>query len=191
LAYAASNVGRNVWSQGCKQAEDLNLQGDIGEGKFFVRVLNSSATRLGENEDQIKWSRNHQSGVYTAKLGYADKMEEDQVEARLWQWQIVWKMESSLKEKNCLSIALDNRILSWDNCQKRNMQGPGQCILCKSSVEIVDHFLFTIPFLEQFGWKSYRFQVEKISWKTGLCWIVFVPGLLTTLKKLLEPYPVL
>jgi hypothetical protein len=171
LAYAASNVGRNVWSQGCKQAEDLNLQGDIGEGKFFVRVLNSSATRLGENEDQIKWSRNHQSGVYTAKLGYADKMEEDQVEARLWQWQIVWKMESSLKEKNCLSIALDNRILSWDNCQKRNMQGPGQCILCKSSVEIVDHFLFTIPFLEQFGWKSYRFQVEKISWKTGLCWI--------------------
>jgi hypothetical protein len=69
LEDAASNNGRNVWDQGWKQVEYLSLQRAIGEEwNQLIRILNSGTIGLNEYEDQIKWSKNHGSDEYTAKL---------------------------------------------------------------------------------------------------------------------------
>jgi hypothetical protein len=52
-----------------------------------------------------------------------------------------------------LWLAMDNRILTWDNFQKRNMQGLGRCIMCKNNHESVDHLFVNCPFTREV-WKE-------------------------------------
>ena len=101
--------------------------------------MKHDAINLSDQEDKFKWSKNKGSGIYTAKLGYATRMKEDDDGEKKWWWKNNWKLNFPLKTKTFLWLALSNKILTWDNGQKRNWHGPPRCILCKNNEETVDH----------------------------------------------------
>ena len=66
------------------------------------------------------------------KLGYKSwELEQYQGEKVEW-WSKVWKREGSLKEKITLWLALNNKLLTWENLKKRGWIGPSWCAVCQS-----------------------------------------------------------
>jgi hypothetical protein len=68
----------------------------VYEWNFYVRILTS------------------RNGEYTMNLGYREKMEEE-MEGKSWWSSVVWKLESPFRAKIFMWLALDNKILTWDN----------------------------------------------------------------------------
>jgi len=59
----------------------------------------------------------------------------------------VWKLPCPLKTRILLWLALANRLLTWDDGQKRNCVGTDHCILCKCENESVHHLFVTCAFV--------------------------------------------
>jgi hypothetical protein len=104
------------------------------------------------------------SREYIVKLGYVVEIEEDLDLERVWWWIFIWKLVCPLKMKTFMWLALANIVLTWDNRQKRNWVGPGKCILCKSSEEMVDHLFATRPFSRIVWYEVIQVTVGKIKW---------------------------
>jgi hypothetical protein len=51
--------------------------------------------------------------------------------------------------KIALWLALNNKLLTWDNGLKRGWCGPNRCALYKSNDESVSHLFVTCPFADQ------------------------------------------
>jgi hypothetical protein len=51
--------------------------------------------------------------------------------------------------KITLWIALNNKLLTWDNGLKRGWIGPGRCSLCKSNSESINHLFIFCPYAAQ------------------------------------------
>jgi hypothetical protein len=113
----------------------------------------------------IKWSKNRGNSEYTAKLGYKAKMEKEMERETSWWWPVVWKLENPLKAKIFMWLALENKILTWDNCQKRNMQGPRRCNLCKNNEESLDHLFVNCPFTREVWKKLLLINSGKNRWE--------------------------
>jgi hypothetical protein len=150
--------------QGWKSAEDLELQDDQAvEWTQYINLLKHNAICLHDHDDELKWSRNQTTGVLTTKLGYASKFSEEQGAMRLWWWKAVWKLVFPLKTRIFLWLVLENKVLMWDNGQKRNWIGLGWCYLCKQASETVDHLFVLCPF-SKVVWmevlQSYNLQAQ-------------------------------
>ena len=75
------------------------------------------------------WTKNSINGDFTAKLGYKTWVGENfQGEMEEWCKQL-WTAEGPLKAKVTLWLTLNNKILTWDNLQKRGWNGPNRCAL--------------------------------------------------------------
>jgi hypothetical protein len=79
-----------------------------------------------DEEDTLFWSGNDKRGIYTTKLGYRcrqrklSKREEMVVEVHLGP-------KDPYQIKILLWMAMDNKILTWDNGWKRGWCGPNRC----------------------------------------------------------------
>lgn len=58
----------------------------------------------------------------------------------------VWKINVSLKSRNCLWLVLANKILTLDNLQKWSWEGPSICTLCMDRQESVLHLFLSCHF---------------------------------------------
>ena len=67
-------------------------------------------------------------------------------------WKQLWKVECPLKAKLTLWLTLNNKLLTWDNLQKRGWIGPSRCALCNSDEETVSH-LFNLCSYAELVWK--------------------------------------
>jgi hypothetical protein len=61
----------------------------------------------------------------------------------------MWKWKCPLKTRLFLWLALANRILTWDNGQRRGWSGPNKCTLCKVEEESVSHLFVSCSFASQ------------------------------------------
>jgi hypothetical protein len=50
-------------------------------------------------------------------------------------------------------LALSNKVLTWDNLQKRNKHCPGWRYICKGSEEFISHLLISCSYTSQV-WKK-------------------------------------
>ena len=50
--------------------------------------------------------------------------------------------------------ALNNRILTWDNLSRHQIEGPGRCSLCKNANESTFHILISCPFSKKVWTKN-------------------------------------
>lgn len=66
-----------------------------------------------------------------------------------WWWKHVWKFKSPPWYKITLWLALNNKLLTWDNGQKRGRCGPNRCTLCKDNPESVTHLFISCPYAGQ------------------------------------------
>jgi hypothetical protein len=65
---------------------------------------------LNDQEDKFKWSKNKGSWIYTTKLGYAAKMEENDEGEKKWWWKNNWKLKFPLKTRTFLWLALSTKF---------------------------------------------------------------------------------
>ena len=115
-----------------KSSKQLGLEeGPREEWEEYVTMLKSNFIHLEETrEDKLVWTKNPVNGDFTAKLGYKTWAEEKfQGETKEW-WKQLWKAKGPLKAKITLWQSLNNKILTWDNLQKRGWNGPNRCTLC-------------------------------------------------------------
>jgi hypothetical protein len=61
----------------------------------------------------------------------------------------VWRTHAPLKVKIMLWLAIENRILTWDNGMKRGWTGPSRCALCKDDSESVQHLFISCHYAQQ------------------------------------------
>jgi len=59
-----------------------------------------------------------------------------------WLWKFIWDPRVPNKQKVLLWLALEKKILTWDNGLKKGWVGPKKCPLCKTNPKFVQH-LFT------------------------------------------------
>ena len=79
--------------------------------------------------DKLVWTKNPINGE-SAKLGYKTwAWEKHQGVKETW-WKQIWKSEGPLEAKITLWMTLNNKLLTWDNLQKRGWNGPNRCALC-------------------------------------------------------------
>lgn len=115
------NKVKILWRQRWKSATQLELQVDLAdEWNKYTQDLKHGAIMLNQEKDELTWSRNKDMGVYTAKLEYAAKKDDEEVRDNKWWWKKVWKLNSPLKTRIFFWLAMSNKILTWDNGQKRN-----------------------------------------------------------------------
>jgi hypothetical protein len=56
-------------------------------------------------------------------------------------WTVVWKSKFWPKISTFLWLLIQNKILTWDNLQKRGFIGPSICHLCNQHEENMEHLL--------------------------------------------------
>ena len=126
----------------------------------FVSLLQLCFIHLEEDaKDKLVWTKNPATGDFTTKLGYKSwELEHYQGDKSYW-WKQVWKSEVPLKAKITLWMALNNKILTWENLKKRGWNGPSWCALCHSDEEIGSH-LFVVCSYAELVWKKYCKEIK-------------------------------
>jgi hypothetical protein len=99
---------------------DMDLIGDLAaEWDRFRRALQASSVSLSENEDELLWIGGDSSGslskknVYVALISTLNQLTLTGWRNRLWKWNIHQKI------KLFLWLAVENKILTWNNLQLR------------------------------------------------------------------------
>jgi hypothetical protein len=116
---------------------------------FLYRLCENLVILTQDVEDSLCWSCNPRDGSFTTKLGYKAWQEERKNVQPQWWWKILWKSKAPLRCKLLMWLALTNKMLTWDNLEKRNWHGPNYCILCKQNSESVSHLFVSCPFAGQ------------------------------------------
>jgi hypothetical protein len=101
----------------------------------YIFYLNSSQIRLRDCEDELIWD-SAPSRIYSPKLGYLKYNSDLGLKEPVWWWRKLWKIKSPAKTRLFMWNVLLNKVLTWDNLQKRNFFGPGWCPLCKSGRDL-------------------------------------------------------
>jgi hypothetical protein len=94
----------------------------------------------------VKWTGGDNSGILTVKNVYSA------IATKLWKNTIggwrkkLWLWDCALKIKLFVWLSVENKILTWNNLQRKGWTGPSYCHLCKSNRESVKHLLVNCPF---------------------------------------------
>ena len=138
-----------------KNSEDIGLEeGQKKELEEYVSLLKSSFIHSEEEKaDKLGWTKNPVNGDFMAKLGYKNCAWEQHLGEKMDWWKQLWKFEGPLKDKLTLWLNLNNKLLTWDNLQKRGWIGPNRCALCHSDEENVSH-LFNFCSYAESMWKA-------------------------------------
>jgi hypothetical protein len=79
----------------------------------------------------------------------------------------IWKWQLPLKVKLFIWLLLEQRILTWENLNKRGIFGPSRCVLCGNSEETMSHIFFECSFIKVI-WNSILKELKLVStWEGG------------------------
>ena len=115
----------------------------------FTRNLDLNGIRLTSEPDLILWDYNKYDGAISADSTYDCIVHSFNPALGSRLYNTLW-IDHLPRKIGCFSwLVLRNKILTWDNLQKRGKHGPGICLLCNSNDETVDHLFSCCPV-----WKS-------------------------------------
>jgi hypothetical protein len=116
---------------------DLGLDGILaGEWDDYIRALNRSSVYLTNSLDVLCWSWNVSLGEVTAKEAYATLSFQSWRCSVKWWHRALWDWNIPIKIKLFCWLLLENKVLTWDNLQKKGGMGPSICMLCLSGRQI-------------------------------------------------------
>ena len=105
---------------------------------------------LSSSPDRLCWSYDTISRVISAKKVYQQLMQNSSSTCEWWYSLWYWKAPPHVKV--CCWLALENRLLTWDNLNRRGLMDPGLCLLCGFANENILHLFVSCSFC-QFVWK--------------------------------------
>jgi hypothetical protein len=71
----------------------------------------------------------------------------------------LWTLDFPLKLNFFTWLVAENKVLSWDNLQRRGFEGPRYCSLCKKDSETMFHLFVGCPFACAF-WERENFSLK-------------------------------
>jgi hypothetical protein len=116
---------------------------------MLVLLVKTTSLMDDDLEDTLCWSRNPKGGFFTAKLGYKAWTRRNVCREKNGGGFRLWKTKAPTRCKITLWLALNNKLLTWDNCAKRGWCGPNRCILCKENSESISHLFISCPYATQ------------------------------------------
>jgi hypothetical protein len=126
---------------------DLVLVGSwAAEWTCYIAAIRGAGISLSTEPDTLIWAGGDASGTLTVKNLYA-AIQTQSIHSidTSWFFQL-WKWTIPLKLKLFLWLAGKAKILTWDGLRRRGWEGPGICLLCRSSGEDVQHLLIHCAF---------------------------------------------
>jgi len=165
LSSPADSSRSTLWSQGWNDPNRLGFSEDekIELGRY-IYYLNSSHIKLTDNEDELIWDPSS-SGIYSLKLGYLKYNSDLGLKEPVWWWRKLWKIKSPANTRLFMWNVLLNKVLTWDNLQKRNFFGPGWCSLYKSEGENILHLFLKCRFITKFWIETSRLLDLQCVWE--------------------------
>lgn len=137
-----------LWQQGWISAQSIAIPDDlIGAWEEYIRNLSYSHIRLTNRCDELIWEH-HPSGRYTPKHGYIQLNVNIHNRDLVWWWKHLWTLKCPGKAKLLAWAILENKAPTWDILQKRFIQGPGYCPLCKEAAETSSHIFVHCRFTQ-------------------------------------------
>jgi hypothetical protein len=126
---------------------DLDLGGALAvEWQVFRSALISSGIQLLQRPDELKWLGGDCSGRITVKNAY-EAIEKKKHAYLIGGWRkTLWTWDCPLKIKLFTWLLVENKLLLWDNLQRRGFEGPSYCSLCKKDSESTFHLFVGCPF---------------------------------------------
>lgn len=107
-----------------------------------MRSLEIGGIRLNSQSDTLIWAYNKFDGSISAKMVYDNIIHSSSPRAgsrlltHICTGSLPWKISCFIW------LALMNKLLTWDNLQKRGWTGPGICALCSRDEDSVQHLFF-------------------------------------------------
>jgi hypothetical protein len=178
LAYACAGLPQLRGRAGWKSMTFLDLPADITQewDDFLYLLCGSYVTINPKVEDSLCWSYNSAKYSFTVKLGYKSWKETHFLGVDLkWWWKPLWKFKASTCCKLTFWLALNNKLLIWENNLKRGWIGLGRCPLCKLSSESIVHLFISCSYPGQVTMEIKHKLGEKLVWNSftlGECYSV-------------------
>jgi len=110
-----------------------------GAEQEYIRELERRKIRLREGKDILRWGK-AMKGTFTVKEAYYWASKEEREMGAL-EWKKIWEAKWWPKITLFAWLVGKGRILTWDNIQKRGMNGPSRCSLCRKENETQEHLL--------------------------------------------------
>jgi hypothetical protein len=111
---------------------ELGLVGtEVAEWDNLYRALDHVGIYLTDSPNELIWTRGNVLGNITTKNAY------DSITSNIWNhrknwWHYsLWKWDMAPKIKHFTWLLLENKIITWENLQKRGKLGLGFFVLCK------------------------------------------------------------
>lgn len=111
--------------------------------------LTEAGISLSLEADQLVWEDNYMTGLVSAKLAYncqVDDWSGTRVDNLL---KNLWKVGVPPKVCCFIWICFNDKILTWENLQKRGYTSPGICMLCLLDMEDVNHLFVSCTFFQR------------------------------------------
>ena len=127
-------------------SEDLCITGSWKSGwDSLTKALDLGGIRLHTRADSLIWAFNKQKGSVTANLVYDSIVLSSNPPVGCILFDLIWN--GTIPRKICCFIwlALSNKVLTWDNLQKRGWTKPGICFLCYANEENIRHLFLNCP----------------------------------------------
>eukprot|EP00253_Pinus_taeda_P018718 PITA_18718 len=143
---------RDYWKVNNRE-ESRRIWVDLTEwdGKFssdhkeaYRKEVESRKIKARNGRDILRWG-NSMKGSFTTKEAYFLTSVQSGNEENP-DWRIVWERNWWPKVSIFFWLASKNKILTWDQIQKKGFIGPSRCCLCNSEGETRNHLLINCPF---------------------------------------------
>jgi hypothetical protein len=129
------------------RSNELGITGDLAAEWDQFRISTYWFRSLHQDkDDELMWTRGDSSGFLTVKNAYMALLSTQRLPS-FGGWRLkVWKWDIQLKIKLFIWLAMENKILTWDNLQQKGWEGPSRCQLCKKETENISHLFIHCSF---------------------------------------------
>jgi hypothetical protein len=147
LFQARGPLVKNPYSAHWIRSNELGITGELAEEwEHYRKALIGSGAFIQDKVDELMWTGGDNSGFLSVKNAYNALLSTLRMQP-VGGWRLkLWKWDLPLKIKLFIWLAVENKILSWDNLQQKGWEGPSRCQLCKKDSENISHLFIHCSF---------------------------------------------
>jgi hypothetical protein len=148
-----------------KSSDELGIIGEeASEWDHYCKTLVNSGILLTDRLDKLIWTRGDRSGNISAKNVYNALASKLWTHNKSWWHRSLWDWDLAPKIKLFTWLMMEDKILTWDNLQRRGWSGPSICGMCRQESETVLHMMLHCSFTQQVWNQILKVYKLNFSW---------------------------